>query len=83
MPSVLNSPRMGRVRGKRGRVLYINLEIQSAFFAKRLRAISDERQVKIEKGWLRVWNMRGHAADMSKRLPRMLGRIRPNEYELS
>jgi hypothetical protein len=73
---------LGKFQTKRGRVLYINLEIQSAFFAKRLRAICDQRQLKIEKGWLRVWNMRGHAADLSKLLPQMLGRIRPNEYDL-
>jgi AAA domain/DnaB-like helicase N terminal domain len=73
---------LGKFPTKRGRVLFINLEIQPAFFAKRLRAICDERQLKIEEGWLRVWNLRGHGCDLSNLLPQMLRRIKPGEYEL-
>src|SRR5207253_1267078 len=43
---------LGNFQTKRGRVLFINLEIQRPFFAKRLRTICEERQLNIENGWL-------------------------------
>jgi AAA domain-containing protein/DnaB helicase-like protein len=58
---------------KKGRVLYVNLEIQAAFFTKRIRAVCDERQLKLEPGTLDVWNLRGHALDwasLSRRIPK-------------
>jgi hypothetical protein len=67
---------------KRGRVLYINLEIQSGFFARRIQAICDERQIKIETGMLKIWNLRGHAADLSTLMPRLLRAIKPGEFVL-
>ena len=57
----------------KGRVLYINLEIQESFFTKRFRAVCDERQLKLEPGTLDVWNLRGHALDwarLSRRIPK-------------
>ncbi len=73
---------LGRFPTKRGRVLYINLEIQSGFFAKRIKTICDERQLKIEEGYLRVWNLRGHAADVSTLLPRLLRGIGRDQFIL-
>jgi DnaB helicase-like protein/AAA domain-containing protein len=73
---------LGKFQTKRGQVLFINLEIQRPFFAKRLRTICDERQLKIENGWLRVWNLRGYASDLSNLLPQMLSRIRPGDYDV-
>jgi hypothetical protein len=67
---------------KRGRVLYINLEIQSGFFAKRIQTICDERHLKLESGYLTVWNLRGYAADLSTLLPRLLRGIGQDEYVL-
>jgi len=63
-------------------VAYINLEIQSGFFVKRIKTICDERQIKIESGYLRVWNLRGYATDLSKLLPRLLRGIGRDEYVL-
>jgi hypothetical protein len=67
---------------KRGPVLYINLEIQSGFFAKRIQTICGERQITLEKGFLKIWNLRGFAADLSKLLPKLLRAIRPGEFVL-
>jgi RecA-family ATPase len=67
---------------KRGRVLYLNLELQGAFFANRLRTICDERQIILEKGWLTVWPLRGKAADLSKLRPQLLQGINQNEHVL-
>ncbi len=67
---------------KRGRVLYINLELQGAFFAKRLRDVCNENQVNLEPGYLTVWNLRGKAADLSRLRPLLLQRIAQNDYVL-
>lgn len=73
---------LGKFPSKRGRVLYINLELQAKFFAKRIRDVCAERQITLEKGWLTVWNLRGKAADLSKLLPEILRGIGENQYDL-
>ena len=67
---------------KRGRVLYINLELQGAFFTKRLRDVCNENQVNPEPGYLTVWNLRGKAADLSRLRPLLLQRIAQNDFVL-
>jgi hypothetical protein len=67
---------------KKGRVLYVNLELPGAWVTKRIRAVCDERQIEIKAGYLKVWNLRGYAADLSKLLPRLLGGIGHDEYAL-
>jgi len=66
----------------KGRVLYINLEIQTGFFARRCKAVIDAKSVKIENGSFDVWNLRGHAAELSKLLPEMLRRAGADKYAL-
>jgi AAA domain/CHC2 zinc finger len=73
---------LGKFPTKRGRVLFINLELQAPFLAKRIRAICDERQLTIQPGYFKLWNLRGHAADLSKLLPLLLQQITPGEYAL-
>jgi hypothetical protein len=73
---------LGRFSTKRGRVLYVNLELPDAFFTQRTRTLCDERQIKLEPGYLKVWNLRGHAADLSKMLPRLLRGIGRDEFVL-
>jgi hypothetical protein len=75
-------PWLGKFPTKRGRVLYINLEIQSGFFAKRLKTVCDESQIRLETGYVRVWNLRGYACDLSILLPRLLLGIGHDEYVL-
>jgi hypothetical protein len=67
---------------KRGHVLFINLEIQKAFFSRRIATICDKKGVQLEPGYLRVWNLRGHSADIAVLLPLLLRRIRPGQYVL-
>jgi len=73
---------LGKFPTRRGRVRYINLELDAADFTWRLSKICDERQLKIEPGYLDIWNLRGHAADLSKLLPQLLARIRRDHYAL-
>jgi AAA domain/DnaB-like helicase N terminal domain len=67
---------------KRGRVLYINLELQEGWFSKRVRDVCDAQQTTLERGMFTVWNLRGYAADLSKLLPRLLRAIRRDQYVL-
>jgi AAA domain-containing protein/DnaB helicase-like protein len=69
---------LGKFPTKKGRVLYVNLEIQKSFFAKRIRTICDERHLKLESGMLDVWTLRGHVMDF----PRLSGQIPPSKYPL-
>jgi DnaB helicase-like protein/AAA domain-containing protein len=57
----------------KGRVLYINFELPEAFCAKRIQAVCDERQIKLEPGMLTVWNLRGSVrewAQLQRQIPR-------------
>ena len=73
---------LGNFPTKRGRVLYINLELQGAFFANRLQTVCDKNQVELEPGYLTLWNLRGKAADLSKLLPMLLRQIGRDMYVL-
>jgi hypothetical protein len=73
---------LGKFPTKRGRVLYINLELQDGWFAKRVRDVCDEQQITLEPGMFKAWNLRGYAADLSKLLPRLLRGILRDEYIL-
>ena len=73
---------LGKFATKRGRVLYINLELQRGFFSKRIRWVCDERQITLEDGWLTLWNLRGKAADLSRLLPKILSGIGENQFDL-
>jgi hypothetical protein len=57
---------------KKGRVLYVNFELPAAYCAWRFKTICDERQVKLEPGMLKAWNLRGHASnwtELQKQIP--------------
>ncbi|MDQ3118577.1 MAG: AAA family ATPase, partial [Verrucomicrobiota bacterium] len=74
---------LGRSTTK-GRVLFINLEIQPAFFARRIAKVCEGLGLSVEslRGNLDVWNLRGHAADLSRMLPFLLSKIRSGDYDL-
>jgi hypothetical protein len=54
-----------------GPVLYVNLELGEAFFAERIKLIVAAKDVDLS-GTLDVWNLRGHAADFDKLLPKVI-----------
>jgi hypothetical protein len=64
----------------RRRVLFLNFEIQPAFFAKRLTAIARAKGIEIEPGWFDVWNLRGHATDAGLLFPKIKARIKERDY---
>jgi hypothetical protein len=67
---------------EQARVLYINLEIQPAFFAKRLRKVLEKLNLRLEKGCLDVLNLRGYAADATFLIAEILEKIKGKGYAL-
>jgi regulatory protein RepA len=66
----------------RTRVLYINLEIQPAFFAERLKKVLSARGLTLNREELSVWNLRGHAAGIERLIPRILSEVSKQSYRL-
>jgi hypothetical protein len=67
----------------KGKVLYMDFELPEVFFANRLNKIADEKKVAVDElKDLDVWNLRGHATDMSELTEEILNRIKTTEYSL-
>jgi hypothetical protein len=66
----------------KGRVLYVNLEIQEAFFRKRLDAVARAKGICLHAGQLDVWNLRGHSAPHSALLTKIREGARSKGYSL-
>jgi hypothetical protein len=66
----------------RGRVLYVNLEIQDSFFRERTEKLAHAKGVELKPGNLDLWNLRGHAAGFDVLLPRITTTVKSNDYSL-
>lgn len=66
----------------KGRVLFLNFEIQREFFQQRLHAVAKEKGVTLTKGQIDVWNLRGHATGYEHLLPRIIERVKKSGYAL-
>jgi hypothetical protein len=66
----------------RGRVLYVNFEIQSSFFRDRTAAIARAKGIDLQPGWLDLWNLRGYSAGFDLLLPRITTAVKRNGYSL-
>lgn len=64
---------------KKGKVLYLNLEVQSAFFFQRLQAIAHAKGCSVPQD-LGIWNLRGYCADHRTLLPALCERLAGDEY---
>jgi RecA-family ATPase len=66
----------------KGRVLYVNLEIDPASCVMRFKEIADDRHIGVP-GWtsnVDLWNLRGHAVPMDELTPRLIHRARGRDY---
>ena len=72
---------LGR-KTRQARVLYVNLEIQTVFFAKRILRILERLGLRLEKGSLDLLNLRGYAGDAAFLFPQICEKIRDREYGL-
>lgn len=67
---------------KKGRVLYVNLEIDPASCINRFMKIYDALGVKKQNMEnIVIWNLRGHAVPLDKLVPKLIRRVRDQHYD--
>lgn len=60
----------------KGRVVYMNFEIQDAFFKERLQAVCVAKECQLENGQLSYWGLRGRATDLNEMLPQIIAKLK-------
>lgn len=65
-----------------GRVLYMNFEIQDAFFNDRLHSVIEAKQCELVEGQLSYWGLRGRAADLRFMMPALIEKLKSGGYSL-
>jgi hypothetical protein len=66
----------------KGRVLYLNFEIQDPFFKERLNEVCLAKECRLDKGQFSYWGLRGKAADLRKLMPIIIAMIKDGGYSL-
>jgi RecA-family ATPase len=67
---------------KKSRVLYINLEIDSASFINRFAEIYKALKITPKHSDnISIWNLRGHAVPLDKLVPKLIRRISNKQYD--
>jgi hypothetical protein len=66
----------------KGKVLYLNLEVQDCFFLSRVEAICKAKLISLPSENFHIWGLRGFAANIDKLLPEILNRIKDEKYAL-
>ena len=72
-------PWLGKYQCKKGRVLYINLEIRKEMLKNRFKALFKELEIDITEenvGNIRPWNLRGKALPLNELAPKVIRRVR-------
>ncbi len=66
-----------------GEVLYIDFELEDWDYRDRLEVISNAKGVSMDAvGRIDVWNLRGHAADLSVLVEEIIKQLKSNKYSL-
>ena len=65
-----------------GKVLFVNFEIQSHPWQRRIAVVAQAMGVEVKPGQIILWNLRGHAADFKKLIPRIIERARRESFAL-
>lgn len=64
----------------KGKVLYINLEVDGASFLHRVEAVKEIANIKDVSG-LDIWNLRGQQSDIASLTPRLIRRAEGKAYD--
>lgn len=65
----------------KGKVLYLDFELQQAFFRERLNKIANAKGTTVEALQdIDVWNLRGYTADFSDLIHQIIERIKDTPY---
>lgn len=74
-------PWLGRSTTK-GKVLFLNFEIQNFAWQKRIADVASAKGIQIEPGAIKLWNLRGHAADFGSLLPKVTAETAESNFAL-
>jgi len=66
----------------KGRVLYINFEIQDCFFQRRVKSIATAKNYDLKESQFEHWGLRGFSASIDELKPKIINRIRDGRYAL-
>lgn len=66
----------------RGKVLFVNFEIQPHAWQSRIKVVARAKGIEVQPGQIHLWNLRGHAADYRKLIPKIIERARRENFAL-
>jgi hypothetical protein len=69
-------------RTHQGKVLYLNFEIDQAFFGYRLEKLMEAKNLRPPTGFLRIWNLRGYTEGIEKMAPFIIQQLMGQDYSL-
>ena len=69
-------------RTHQGKVLYLNFEIDQAFFGYRLDMLMQAKNIRPPNGNLRIWNLRGYTEGIEKMAPYIIQQLMGQDYSL-
>lgn len=67
-------------RCERGRVLYVNLEVDTASFYHRVRKVCEQHGIIGPVPGFEIWNLRGAALTLDKLVPKLIRRAKTKNY---
>ena len=81
--SIANGVPWWGINTSKGRVLYMNFEIQEGFFAERLNGIVNAKGLGVDAlDDVDTWNLRGYCADLYVLMDMLLEKIQKDHYKL-
>jgi hypothetical protein len=66
----------------KGKVLYVNFEIQPQAWQRRIASVTKAQGVELKPGQIQLWNLRGHAADFRDLIPKIIARAKTEGFSL-
>jgi hypothetical protein len=66
----------------KGKVLFLNFEIQPQAWQRRIAAVTKAQGVELKPGMIQLWNLRGHAADFRDLIPKIIAQAKTEGFAL-
>lgn len=69
------------MRTARGRVLFVNFELQTWSFERRVRAIAEAKKIGEAENFV-SWHLRGHSRDLAELIPQFLTQVAGSKFDM-
>lgn len=66
----------------KGKVLYVNFEIQEFAWHERINTICNSKGIKLQPGMLHFWNLKGHACSFRQLIPKIIEHVYNDGFDL-